>query len=124
MFTEMRTAALIQKAIHGAETLPALQVLRMSTIDGARAMSLGDEIGSIEGGKRADLILINLDRLHTTPHPDPVSTIVYAAETNDIETVFIDGSIVMRAGELTTLDESTVIEKATKESSRLSKREN
>ena len=80
MFTEMRTAALIQKALHGAEVLPALRVLRMATIDGARALGLDQEIGSIEVGKRADLTLLNLKRPHMTPHPDPVSTIVYAAE--------------------------------------------
>ncbi len=120
MFTEMRTAALIQKAIHGAETLPALQVLRMATIDGARAMGLDKEIGSIEVGKRADLTLINLDKLHTTPHPDPISTIVFAAEASDVETVLIDGRVAMRSGELTTVDEQKVIRSAREQWTRLS----
>ena len=62
MFTEMRTAALTQKALRGPEALPALTVLRMATIDGARALGLDDEIGSIEAGKRADLMLLNLNR--------------------------------------------------------------
>lgn len=91
MFTEMRTAALLQKAMHGPQALPASRVLRMATIDGARALGLEDQIGSIEVGKRADLQLINLDTPHTTPHPDPISTIVYAAETSNVETVIIDG---------------------------------
>src|SRR5262249_48091877 len=91
MFTEMRTAALLQKVMHGPETLPALTVLRMATIDGARALGLADEIGSIETGKRADMILLNLDQLHTTPRPDVISTIVYAAESRDVEMVLIDG---------------------------------
>jgi 5-methylthioadenosine/S-adenosylhomocysteine deaminase len=121
MFTEMRTAALIQKALHGAEVLPALQVLRMATIDGARALGMGKEIGSIEVGKRADLVLVNLDSLHTTPHPDPVSTIVYAAEVSDVETVLIDGEVVMRAGALTTLDEQTIVREATEQWERLGK---
>lgn len=108
MFTEMRTAALIQKALHGAETLPALTVLRMATIDGARALGLEGEIGSIEVGKRADLMLLNLDRLHTTPHPDPISTIVYAANSDNVETVMIDGRVVMRDRELLTVDEQAV----------------
>ena len=112
MFTEMRTAALIQKALHGAETLPALTMLRMATIDGARALGLDKEIGSIEVGKRADLILLNLESLHTTPHPDPVSTIVYAAEANNVETVIIDGRVVMREGELTAMDEREVVRAA------------
>jgi 5-methylthioadenosine/S-adenosylhomocysteine deaminase len=121
MFTEMRTAALIQKALHGAETLPALTMLRMATIEGARALGLGKEIGSIEAGKRADLTLLNLESLHTTPHPDPVSTIVYAAEASDVETVVIDGRIVMRDGELTTLDQRAVIRSAEEQSARLHK---
>lgn len=91
MFTEMRTAALLQKVMHGPQALPASRVLRMATIDGARALGLEDQIGSIEVGKRADLQLINLDTPHTTPHPDPISTIVYAAETSNVETVIIDG---------------------------------
>lgn len=112
MLTEMRTAALIQKALHGPETLPALRVLRMATIDGARALGLEDEIGSIEAGKRADLVLFDLDELRTTPCPDPVSTIVYAAEASNIRTVIIDGRAVMRDRKLTSLDEKTVIAEA------------
>lgn len=119
MFTEMRTAALIQKALHGAETLPALTVLRMATIEGARALGLEDEIGSIEIGKRADLVLLNLDRLHTTPHPDPISTIVYAASPENVETVIIDGWVVMRERELLTVDEQAVRSEAAAESARL-----
>ncbi len=119
MFTEMRTAALIQKALHGAETLPALTVLRMATIDGARALRLEDEIGSIEIGKRADLVLLNLDLLHTTPHPDPISTIVYAASPDNVETVIIDGRVVMRDRNLLTMDEQSVIREAAGQSTRL-----
>ena len=121
MFTEMRTAALIQKALHGAETLPALTMLRMATIDGARALGLDKEIGSIEAGKRADLTLLNLEALHTTPHSDPISTIVYAAEASDVETVIIDGRVVMREGELTTLDQRAVIQAAQEQSELLRK---
>jgi 5-methylthioadenosine/S-adenosylhomocysteine deaminase len=112
MFTEMRTAALIQKAVKGPEALPALRVLRMATIDGARALGLDDRIGSVEKGKAADLILIDVNRLHTTPHPDPISTIVYAAGAGEVETVVIDGSIVMRDRQLLTLDEESIIRKA------------
>src|SRR5262245_34976954 len=108
IFTEMRTAALIQKALHGPQTLPAMAALRMATINGANALGLGQEIGSIEIGKRADLVLLNLDSLHSTPRPDPVSTIVYAAETSNVETVIIEGRIVMRERELLTLNERLV----------------
>jgi 5-methylthioadenosine/S-adenosylhomocysteine deaminase len=116
MFTEMRTAALIQKMRHGPEALPAVKVLRMATIDGARALGLGDEIGSIETGKRADLILLDLNRSHTVPCPDVVSTIVYAAESSEVETVIIDGNIVMRDRQLKTMDEQEVIREARKQS--------
>ena len=121
MFTEMRAAALMQKALHGAEALPALTMLRMATIDGARALGLDKEIGSIEVGKRADLTLLNLEAPHTTPHPDPVSAVVYAAEAGDVETVIIDGRIVMGGGDLTTLDQQAVIEAAKKQAELLIK---
>lgn len=112
MFTEMRTAALIQKALHGAQTLPALDVLRMATINGAVAIGLEKEIGSVEAGKRADLTLIDIGQPHTTPHPDPISTIVYAAEAGDVDTVIIDGRVVMRSGVLATVDELEVLRDA------------
>jgi Cytosine deaminase and related metal-dependent hydrolases len=84
----------------------------MATIDGARALGLEEQIGSIEVGKRADLTVLNIEALHTTPHPDPISSIVYAADARDVETVIIDGRIVMREGELTTIDEKEVIRSA------------
>ncbi|MFL6231147.1 MAG: 5'-deoxyadenosine deaminase [Pyrinomonadaceae bacterium] len=119
MFTEMRTAALLQKVVHGADALPARRVLRMATIDGARALGLENEIGSLEAGKRADVSIVALDKLHTTPRPDAVSTLVYAAEAADVQTVLIDGRIVMHDGGLTTLDEREVLADATKEASDL-----
>jgi 5-methylthioadenosine/S-adenosylhomocysteine deaminase len=112
MFTEMRTAALVQKVRRGPEALPALTVLRMATIDGARALGLGDEIGSIEIGKRADLSLLSLDRLHLTPRPDVVSSLVYAAQSSDVETVLIDGRVLMHDGRLTMMDEREVVQTA------------
>lgn len=112
MFTEMRTAALLQKVIHGAETLNARRVLRMATIDGARALGLSDEIGSLETGKRADITIIDLERVHLTPRPDLVSTLVYAAEASDVQTVIIDGEIVLRERELLTMREMEVIAEA------------
>src|SRR6266851_2557979 len=72
MFTEMRTAALLQKVLQGPEVLPAARTLRMATIDGARALGLGKEIGSIEVGKRADVIVVDLDRPHSSPRRDDV----------------------------------------------------
>ena len=91
----------------------------MRARDGARALGLADEIGSIEAGKRADLILVNLDRLHTTPHPDLVSTIVYAAQSSDVEMVWIDGRRVLDQGRLTTMNEREVIQSAQTEAAQL-----
>jgi len=122
MFTEMRAAALMQKILRGSRALPALTALRMATTGGARALGLARQIGSVEVDKRADLQLINLDHLHTTPRPDPISTIVYAAEAGDVEMVIIDGRIVMRSGELLTLKEHDVIDEARDQSHQLSLR--
>ena len=123
MFTEMRTAALLQKVSRGAAALPARRVLRMATIDGARALGLDREIGSLEAGKRADIAVINLDDAHLTPRPsDPVSTIVYAAQTSDVKTVIIDGRMVMRDRRLLTMDERSVIDEAARESALLLER--
>jgi len=119
MFTEMRTAALLQKALHGPEVLPANRVLRMATRDGARAMGLDAEIGSIEVGKRADLALVRLDPLHSTPVADVVSALVYSAEANDVDTVIIDGQVVMRERKLLSLDEREIIQTASSEAEKL-----
>ena len=120
MFTEMRTAALLQKALHGPEALPAGRTLRMATIDGARALGLEKEIGSLEAGKRADVIVVDVDRLHSSPlHDDVVSALVYSAVAADVRTTIIDGQVVMRDGELLTLDESVVIEEANREADAL-----
>jgi 5-methylthioadenosine/S-adenosylhomocysteine deaminase len=121
-FTEMRLAALLQKVVHGADALDARRVLRMATADGARALGLDSEIGSLEAGKRADVSVVSLDQLHTTPCPDIVSTLVYAAQSGDVRTVLIDGRVVLRDGELTTLDEREVIGEATEEARELSAR--
>lgn len=109
MFTEMRTAALLQKALHGPEVMPASRVLRMATIDGARALGLDSEIGSLEVGKRADVAVVRLDRLHATPVTDVVSALVYSAEQDDVDTVIIDGDLLMRERELLRLNEREII---------------
>ena len=123
MFTEMRTMALLQKAMHGPEAMPARQALRIATIEGAKALGLEKEIGSLELGKRADLIVVNLAALHCTPSSsDPVSALVYSAEASDVQSVLIDGQLVMRDRELLTLDESSVRKDASRERVELMKR--
>lgn len=116
MFTEMRTAALLQKMRHGPEVLPATRVLRMATIDGASALGLANEIGSLEAGKRADVIVVDLSAPHCLPEPiDIISSIVYSAQPADVRTVIIDGSVVMKDRELLTLKESEVANEANRE---------
>ncbi|MDX6500037.1 MAG: 5-methylthioadenosine/S-adenosylhomocysteine deaminase [Blastocatellia bacterium] len=122
MFTEMRTAALLQKLAHGPEALPAGRVLRMATIDGARSLGLGKEIGSIEAGKRADVIVVSLNQLHSTPPGDIVSALVYSAVATDVRATVIDGQVLMRDGELLTMNEASVIEDANREAKSLRER--
>ena len=124
MFAEMRGAALLQKVSRGADALPASAVLRMATADGARALGLEAEVGSLEPGKRADVSVLELGRLHTTPRPEVVSTVVYAAEARDVRDVLIDGRVVMRGGELTTLDEREVVAEASRQYELLAARAN
>ena len=123
MFTEMRSMALLQKALHGPEVIPARQALRIATIDGARALSLEDQIGSLEAGKRADVMVVGLDQLHSAPNAgDAASALVYSAQTSDVRTVVIDGRVVMKDRELLTLDEDSVLKAANKEGAALVKR--
>jgi 5-methylthioadenosine/S-adenosylhomocysteine deaminase len=119
MFTEMRTAALLQKALHGPEVLPAGRTLRLATIDGARALGLDSETGSLEVGKCADVAVVRLDRLHTTPVKDVVSALVYSTEVDDVDTVVINGQLVMKDRKLLTIDEGETIANAKLEAERL-----
>jgi 5-methylthioadenosine/S-adenosylhomocysteine deaminase len=117
MFTEMRTAALLQKVKHGPDVLPASRALRLATIDGARALGLDQEIGSLEVGKRADVIVVKLGEVHSAPRgKDVVSSVVYAAQATDVDTVIIDGDVVVRDGRLSLVNEDDVISEANRES--------
>jgi len=110
VFTEMRLAALIQRPVHGPRAMLAPVILEMATMGGARALGLGHEIGSIEVGKRADLVVIRRDRLHAVPVTggDPVADLVYTHTADDVDGVWIDGKLVVIDGKLVTLDERTV----------------
>jgi 5-methylthioadenosine/S-adenosylhomocysteine deaminase len=114
MFTEMRSMALLQKAMHGPDVIPAKQALRIATIGGAIALGLEKQIGTLEAGKQADVAVVNLRSLHSSPYLDPVSALVYSAQTSDVQSVVIDGQVVMKDGELLTLDERAVIEDASR----------
>jgi 5-methylthioadenosine/S-adenosylhomocysteine deaminase len=123
MFTEMRSMALLQKALHGPEVLPARQALRIATVGGATALGLEKEIGTLEPGKRADVIVVNLRTLHSTPYAsDPVSAVVYSAQTSDVQSAVIDGQLVMNDRVLLTMDEGVVLQNAGREAVELAKR--
>jgi 5-methylthioadenosine/S-adenosylhomocysteine deaminase len=123
MFTEMRTAALLQKGLHGPEALNAHRALQMATIDGARAMGLEAEVGSLETGKRADVSVVKLERIHNSPRlADLASALVYAAQATDVIHVLVDGNPVLTDGNLVTLDEKPVLVDVETQASRLLER--
>jgi len=113
MIRDMRLVSYLANLRESEPTVvPAESVLEMATINGAKAMGLGDEIGSLEPGKKADFILVDMDKPHLTPAPDPVSTIVYAAHGSDVDTVVIDGRMVMEHRQVRTLDEDSIVKEA------------
>ncbi|MFN2572168.1 MAG: 5'-deoxyadenosine deaminase [Gemmatimonadales bacterium] len=119
-FAEMRLAALVQKPRLGPEAMPAAQVLELATLGGAHALGLATEIGSIEVGKRADLIVLDVSGPHMQPDiADLVSRIVYGATAGDVRHVVVDGRIVVRDRELKTADVAEIRRTANAEARRL-----
>ena len=105
MFGEMDGAAKLHKVFHkDPKVMAAPQVLRMATMDGARVLGLEDQIGSLAVGKRADIIIVNLQKPHLTPLYNPFSHLVYAASGADVRTSIIDGKIVMKDRRILTMD--------------------
>jgi len=105
MFGEMRTAALLGKAVaNDASAVSAMTALRMATINGAKALGLADEIGSLRIGKAADVIAIDLSTLETQPLYCPVSQIVYAASRRQVTDVWVAGRRLLQNRQLTTVD--------------------
>ena len=109
LFQAMKFAALQQKGVHqDATIITAEKVLEMATIDGARAVGLEAEIGSIEVGKKADIVVLDYNNAFMTPIHHPVSAIVYSALGHEVTSVMIDGRFVMRDGIVGTVDEAAV----------------
>lgn len=107
MWQAMRQAALLARLTsQQADTAPAVAVLRAATIDGARALGMGDIIGSIEVGKQADLLLLDLDQPHLTPMHDVFAGVVFAAGRGDVTDVIVDGQHVVADRRSTRLDEA------------------
>ena len=125
LFEEMRLASFIAKTSTNDPTaLPASLVVEMATRMGAKALHLGDITGSLEPGKRADIISVHLNTTHNLPHfkrePQSIyARLVYAAKSTDVRDVMVNGAWVMRAGELLTVDEAGIIEEAAEYAKRI-----
>ena len=110
MWQAMRQAALLARLTSGhPEAAPATEILRAATIEGARALGLGDTTGSLEVGKRADLVLIDLDAPHLTPVHDVPALLVFAAGRGDVDTVLVDGQVVVDAHRSTRVDAAELL---------------
>jgi 5-methylthioadenosine/S-adenosylhomocysteine deaminase len=120
MFGELRTAALLAKAVAGdATALPAAHALRMATLNGAIALGLADEIGSLEIGKSADVVAVRMDDIESAPLYDPISQLVYATGRNQVTDVWIAGQQVLKERRLTTIDKGELCAKAREWSARI-----
>lgn len=109
MLEEMRTCALLHKvATMDPTVLPAGVVLEMATRKGAKALGLS-QVGFLAPGQKADLLLLNLAQPHLTPLHDPVANLVYAAQSTDVQTVIIDGKIIMKDHQMMTMDEERIL---------------
>jgi 5-methylthioadenosine/S-adenosylhomocysteine deaminase len=84
----------------------------MATIEGARALQMDDRIGSLESGKRADLLIVSMAGARQTPMYDPISHLVYVARGSDVQTTIVNGKVIMRDRKVLTLDEPAVIREA------------
>jgi 5-methylthioadenosine/S-adenosylhomocysteine deaminase len=113
MMEEMRSAALLQKVATGDPlVMPSFASLQMATAGGARAIGLAGDIGMLKPGLKADLILVNFHRPHLYPRHDDYAHLVYAAHSADVDTVLIDGRVVMEGRRVLTVDEEEVMANA------------
>lgn len=120
MFQEIKAATWLQKLDYGDPTvLPAYQALQMATIESAKLLAIDQETGSLEVGKKADMIMINLNRPHLQPVHHVVSLLAYSATGADVDTTIVNGQILMHHGQLLTLDEQEVIQQGQQRAMRI-----
>jgi 5-methylthioadenosine/S-adenosylhomocysteine deaminase len=112
IFTEMSLAATLHKVKYGPLSMPAWQVLRMATVDAAKALRLDKEIGTLEVGKKADIVVLSRKSLSMNPDGDPASQIVYGAQPSDVSYVFVDGKMLVDQFKLIPIKEEAVIEQS------------
>ena len=122
MFEEMKTAAYLQK-INTMEptSINAYDILKMATIEGAKVLGLDNQIGTIEVGKKADLIFIKTDKIHLCPENDICTNIVYSANGADVDSVMIDGKMIMQNRKMRNINEKEVMKQVKKIAKRLCK---
>ena len=115
MFETLKIAALLQKITYqNPKVMPVYEVLKMATINGAKALGRGENVGSLQVGKKADIILVDLSTPHLKPLHNIYASLVYSARGSDVNTVIVDGKILMENRHVKTLDEQAVMEKAEK----------
>jgi 5-methylthioadenosine/S-adenosylhomocysteine deaminase len=125
MIGEMRTAALLGKLVSGdASALPAHEVLKMATLNGALALGLGEQTGSLIPGKWADMAAIDLETVETQPLYDPVSQLVYACGRDQVTDVWVAGQHLLKERQLTTLDIHEILHRARDWQARISTTDN
>jgi 5-methylthioadenosine/S-adenosylhomocysteine deaminase len=113
MIEIMKTGVLLQKVHHHDPTaLSANKAFAMATSEGAAAINMEDQIGSLLPGQRADILVVDLDLPNTTPCYDPIASLVYSGNERNISSVFIDGQLVLEDGKFTCVDEAALIQKA------------
>jgi cytosine/adenosine deaminase-related metal-dependent hydrolase len=113
MFGEMKAACLLQNAVRrSASAMTAMTALEMATIAGAKAVGRSHELGSIEAGKLADIVLVDLDQAHSTPVHNVISNLVFTANAGNVDTVMIGGRVVLRKGVVLGIDQTSVIDRA------------
>ncbi len=113
LFSDMRACALLHKVNNFDPTAVSAQaVVKMATIDGAKVLGLEKEIGSLEAGKKADIITINLNKPHLTPVYNPYSHLVYCVDAGDVNDVIVNGQVIMKNRAVKTLDEEKILKQA------------
>jgi 5-methylthioadenosine/S-adenosylhomocysteine deaminase len=113
MFDAMRTASLLHKLQTGdPQAVSARTALEIATMGGARALGMADRVGSLEPGKRADLIVVSMDSARQTPMYDPISHLVYTTRGDDVRTTIVHGKVLMQDRKMLTLDQPSVLSEA------------
>jgi 5-methylthioadenosine/S-adenosylhomocysteine deaminase len=123
MLQEMRSSALLHKVNKMDPTvITAYQALEMATVNGAQALGLNKEIGSLQAGLKADLIMLDLKQAHIQPIHDIMANIVYSAQAADVDTVMVNGQLIMENRKILTFDEELVLDQAARHARELALR--